>query len=135
MHEPNTPSTGAPAIVTPHPTERTFAVLAHMSTLLGYAIPFGQFLAPYTIQLLRGPESEFVLGHTREVLNFQLAVLALLLLGLLLSSVGIGWVVIAAALLHSLIQTVRGAQAASRSEAFRYPFTPRLLARTHHKSR
>jgi uncharacterized Tic20 family protein len=101
-----------------------------MSSLLGYTIPFGQFLAPYTIQLLWGPESELVSVHTREVLNFQLTVLAALLLGVLLSPLGIGWVVIAAALLHSMIQTVRGARAASRSEPFRYPFALPLLART-----
>ena len=130
MQEPNTPLTGASVSVAPSPTERAFSVLAHMSSLLGYAIPFGQFLAPYTVELLGGLESKFVLAHTREVLNFHLTVLALLLLGLLLSPLGIGWPVIAAALLHSLIQTVRGAQAASRSEAFRYPLTVRLLGRT-----
>ncbi len=130
MHEPSTPPTGASVSVAPSSTERAFSVLAHMSSLLGYTIPFGQFLAPYTIQLLRGFESEFVLAHTREVLNFQLTILALLLLGLLLSPLGIGWVVIAAALLHSLVQTVRGAQAASRSEPFRYPVALRLLGRT-----
>ena len=127
MHEPTTIPTAVPAGVAPRQTDRAFSVLAHMSSLLGYAIPFGQFLAPYTIQLLRGSESEFVLEHTREVLNFQLTVLILLLLGLLLSPLGIGWVVIAAALLHSLVQTIRGAQAASRSERFRYPATLRLL--------
>lgn len=130
MSETNAPPTGTRISVALHPIERTFAVLAHMSSFLGYAIPFGQFLAPYTIQLLRGPESEFVLAHTREVLNFQLTVLALVLLGWLLSSVGVGWVVIAAALLHSLVQTVRGAKAASRSEPFRYPYSLRLLGRT-----
>jgi hypothetical protein len=130
MHEPNTSPTGASVSVAPSSTERAFSVLAHMSSLLGYTVPFGQFLAPYTIQLLRGFESDFVLVHTREVLNFQLTILALLLLGLLLSPLGIGWVVIAAALLHSLVQTVRGAQAASRSEPFRYPFALRLLGRT-----
>ena len=130
MHEPNTPPTGASVSVARYPSDRAFSVLAHMSSLLGYAVPFGQFLAPYTIQLLRGHESELVLAHTREVLNFQLTVLALLLLGLLLSPLGIGWVVIAAALLHSMIQTIRGAQAASRSERFRYPVTLRLLGRT-----
>jgi hypothetical protein len=129
MHEPNTSPTPGSVSVAPQPTDRAFAVLAHMSSLLGYALPFGQFLAPYTIQLLRGLESEFVLAHTREVLSFQLTILVLLLLGLLLSPLGIGWVIIAAALLHSMIQTVRGARAASRSELFRYPFTLRLLAR------
>ena len=130
MHEPDSPPASDSVSVAPHATDRAFSVLAHMSSLLGYAIPFGQFLAPYTIQLLRGLESEFVLAHTREVLNFHLTILVFLLVGLLLSPLGIGWVVIAAALLHSLIQTVRGAQAASRSEPFRYPFTLRLLAGT-----
>ena len=127
MHEPSSVGAAASASLPPSPTDRAFSVLAHMSSLLGYAIPFGQFLAPYTIQLLRGLESESVLEHTREVLNFQLTILFLLLVGLLLSPLGIGWVVVAAALLHSMIQTVRGARAASRSEPFRYPFSLRLL--------
>ena len=130
MHEPNTPAASGSVRVAPDSTDRAFSVLAHMSSLLGYTIPFGQFLAPYTIQLLRGLESEFVLTHTREVLNFHLTILVLLLLGLALSPLGIGWVVIAAALLHSLVQTLRGAQAASRSELFRYPFALRLLPGT-----
>ncbi len=108
--------------------DRTFSVLAHVSSFLGYAIPFGQFLGPYTIQLLRGSESEVVLAHTREVLNFQLTILGLVIAGFVLLSTGIGGVVIAAALAHSMVQTVRGARAASRSETFEYPFTLRLLA-------
>jgi uncharacterized Tic20 family protein len=99
-----------------------------MSSLLGYSIPFGQFLGPYTVQLLWGAESEFVSSHTREVLNFQITILGLLLASLVLASWGIGWVLVALVLLHSLVQTVRGARAASRSESFRYPFSFRLLS-------
>ena len=110
------------------PEDRTRTVLPHVTTYLGYAIPFGQFLGPYTIQLLRGSESEVVLAHTREVLNFQLTILGLVVAGFVLLSTGIGWIVIAAALAQSMVQTVRGARAASRSETFEYPFTLRLLA-------
>jgi uncharacterized Tic20 family protein len=99
-----------------------------MSSFLGYPIPFGQFLAPYTIQLVGGAGSHFVSSHTREVLNFQLNILVLLLLILALSTFGLGWLLLLpAALIYSVIQTVRGARAASRSQLFRYPVAFRLL--------
>jgi len=115
------------------PPDRAMAVLAHMSSFLGYPIPFGQFLAPYTIQLVRGVSSGFVSSHAREVLNFQLNILALLLLGLALSAFGVGWLLLVpVALLYSLAQTVRGARAASRSQLFRYPVVFRLLSEPAH---
>jgi uncharacterized Tic20 family protein len=100
--------------------DRTMAVLAHMTSLLGYSIPFGQFLGPYTIELLAGAESEFVRSHTREVLRFQLTILILMVACVALSPFGIGWPLLGVVLLHSLVQTIRGARAASRSERFRY---------------
>jgi len=111
----------------PLPGERGSAVLAHMSSFLGYAIPLGQFLGPYTVELACAAESAFVRSHTREALNFQLTILAILFAGLLLWPLGIGPVVLALALLHSVIQTVRGARAASESRRFRYPLTIRLF--------
>lgn len=127
MSETDTTTTRIIHATAASPEDRRLSVLAHMSSFLGYIIPFGQFLAPYTIQLLRGPESDFVFAHTREVLNFQITIVALLLAGLVLSPLGIGWLVIAATLAHSMWQTIRGARAASRTEPFEYPFTLRVL--------
>ena len=107
--------------------ERAPAVLAHMTAVLGYAIPFGQFLGPYSVQLICGGESPFVRSHAREALNFQLTILGMLLVGLVLLPFGIGALIFVVVLVHSLVQTVRGAQAASRLEPFRYPLSVRLL--------
>ena len=57
--------------------ERTWAMLAHLSALLGYVAVLGQYIAPLVIYLVYRERSRFVAFHALQALYFQLALLLL----------------------------------------------------------
>jgi len=57
--------------------ERTWAMLAHLSALLGYIVVLGQYIAPLVIYLVYRERSRFVAFHALQALYFQLALLLL----------------------------------------------------------
>jgi uncharacterized Tic20 family protein len=59
------------------PEERTWAMLAHLSALLGYVVVLGQYIAPLVIYLVYRERSRFVAFHALQALYFQLALLLL----------------------------------------------------------
>jgi uncharacterized Tic20 family protein len=92
--------------------DRLLAGLAHAS---GY---FTTFVGPLVFLLLSGRRSAYVRRHALEALNFQLTLLAVVIL-----TFGIG------AILYAVTWIVAGvaAIAALAGHEFRYPFTLRLL--------
>jgi len=55
--------------------EKTIAALAHLSALLQYFIPFGNFIFPIIIWSSKKDKSEFIDYHGKQVINFQLSLL------------------------------------------------------------
>ncbi len=107
--------------------ERTMALLSHVAAFLGYVVPFGQLIAPYVILLLRRDESDFVVRHARESLNFQITVTISLLVALVLTSIWIGYLLLPAILVYSAVMALVAASRASRRELYTYPFALRLV--------
>ncbi len=107
--------------------ERTLAVLSHDAAGLGYVVPFGQLIAPYVILLLRRDESDFVVHHARESLNFQITITISLLVALVLTSIWIGYLLLPAILMYSAVMALVAASRASRKERYTYPFALRLV--------
>jgi hypothetical protein len=114
---------------TQHPTEqRNWAVLCHLSALLGLVIwGFGIVLGPLIVWLMKKDSMPFVDEQGKEALNFQITVflagvvcasLVFLLIGIpllvLLGIVDFVFVVIAA------VKTSEGA-------GYRYPISLRLI--------
>ncbi len=107
--------------------ERTMAVLSHVAAFLGYAVPFGQLIAPYVILLIRRGESDFVVHHARESLNFQITITVSLLVALVLTSMWIWYLLLPAILVYSAVMVLVAASRASRGELYTYPFALRLV--------
>jgi uncharacterized Tic20 family protein len=107
--------------------ERSMAVLSHVLAFLGYAIPFGQLIAPYAILLIRRDESDFIAHHARESLNFQITITISLLAALALTSIWIGYLLLPVVLVYSAIMVLIAASRASRREPYTYPFALRLV--------
>jgi len=109
-------------------TDRNLSLLMHLALVLGMFVPVAPMLAAPAFVLIawlaKRDESPFVDDHGREVLNMMLSgvifsvVLAITVIGVLPL---LAWYVV------MLINTIRGAIAASRSEYFRYPMILRLL--------
>ena len=107
--------------------EKQWGMFAHLAALAGIVIPLGNLLGPLIVWLVKKDTMPFVADQGKEALNFNITVfiaafisgiLRLVLIGfLLLIVVGIAW----------LVLTIMAALAANKGEAYRYPFTLRLI--------
>jgi uncharacterized Tic20 family protein len=128
---------------TPSESERTWAMLAHLSAPIGIVLSAGSlpFLGPLVVWLVKRNDSPFVVGQAKEALNFHLTLFLLALgavaVGLLLLVVtlglailvvvpmlGIGYVVLLAV---AIVLGIVGGIEAHRGVPYRYPFALRLI--------
>lgn len=75
-------------------SQSTWAMFCHLSTLVGYVIPFGNYLGPFVVWLAKRREYPRVDDQGKEALNFQITlllyVLSLVAIGGVLTLIGIG---------------------------------------------
>ncbi|MBD2231762.1 DUF4870 domain-containing protein [Phormidium tenue] len=110
-----------------NPESRMWAMLAHLSALSGFVIPFGNIIGPLVIWLVKRDEMSFVNDQAREALNFNISmtiymvvagVLIFVLIGIpLMIVLGIAW----------LVLVILAAVKANEGTAYRYPLTLRLV--------
>ncbi len=134
------PSNGpqSPPSDMPSAEERTWALFAHLSALLGCIVTghwfgWGCFLGPLVIWLVKKDSMPFVNDQGKEALNFNITIaivgIALFLLTLMTLGLGvvlaipIGVVVGVAWLVFTIIAAIR----ANEGVRYRYPFTLRLI--------
>jgi uncharacterized Tic20 family protein len=123
MNDPTPPAASAPT-----ENERTWGMLAHLSALAGLVLPlFGIVLGPLAVWVTHRDGSEFVVGHAREALNFNLSVLLGALACLLLMLVFVGFLLGTALFIAWLVLTLIAAIRASEGRTYRYPFSLRLV--------
>jgi uncharacterized Tic20 family protein len=124
---------------TPSAEERQWAMLAHLSALIGgiltsgWAGSIGCFIGPLIIWLVKKDTMPFVDDQAKEALNFNItvAIVFFVLFLLALFTLGIGlvisvplWIIIGIAW---LVLTIIAAIKANEGVAYRYPFTLRLV--------
>lgn len=115
--------------------ECMWGMLAHLSCFSSILIPFGNLLGPFIVWQVKKDESEYVVAHAKEALNFQLsltiyssvtAILMFILffvffIGLLLIPVLIAMVI------FGLVQTIIAGLRANEGKFHEYPLTLRLI--------
>ncbi|MEO5721467.1 MAG: DUF4870 domain-containing protein [Chthoniobacterales bacterium] len=114
---------------------RTWTVLCHASSLLGFFVPvFGHILGPLIIWLVKRDESAEVNEHGKESLNFQISMFiytsALGVVTFILMFVLIGFLLLplfAVLFLADIILVIIAALKANEGELYRYPLTIRLI--------
>jgi len=107
--------------------ERTFGMFCHLSTLIGFLVPFGNFLGPLVIWLLKKDEMPFVDDQGREALNFQITMLFGYLICIVLMFVVVGFFLIWPLLVFDIIMVIIASIKANDGEKYRYPFAVRLI--------
>ena len=112
---------GAP-YVGPPPTqdEKTMGMLAHLLGIFG-------FIGPLIVWLIKKDQSPFVNDQGKEALNFHLVMLIGYVIGGILTFFCIGFFVILAVWVCSLIFSIMGAMKAKEGIAYRYPFNIRMI--------
>ena len=144
MQPPDQPSPGDPSppppsspIPPPYPQpggdmpskeERTWAMAAHIGSLLGYVlIPFANVIVPLVIWLVKKDTMPFVADQAKESLNFQITATIALLVGMILIVFCIGWFVLIPAAIAGIVFSVIGGIKANDGIRYRYPVTLRLV--------
>lgn len=107
---------------------RTYALLMHLTPLLGLVLPVVSVAAPVIMWQVRRTSSPFIDDHGREAVNFHISLMVYALAGIPLSMfcfVGIGvWV---AAGILAVVGMVMASIAAHNGEYYRYPMCLRWV--------
>lgn len=104
----------------PSGDDTTWALLAHLSW---FVIPL---IGPLIVFLAK-PDAPFARRHAAEALNFHLTLLLALIVSAILVVVIIGFFLLIALGIASLVLTVLAAVAAGRGQDYRYPLTIRFV--------
>lgn len=107
--------------------EKTFGMLAHLSALAVFLFPFGNFIGPLVIWLIKKDHSAWVDKQGKESLNFQLSIAIYFIVSTILMIVLIGFLLIIAVSVFSLVMVVIASIRVSNGEDFHYPLCIRLI--------
>ena len=125
MSEPvDTGETGSGA---PDRDSQQWGMIAHLSALIGFVIPFGNLIGPLVVWQMK-KDMPFVVDQGKEALNFQITVAIAVFVCLLLSLVVVGMLLLPVVGIGALVLTVMAGIKANNGEAYRYPFTLRLIS-------
>ncbi len=108
--------------------ERIWCTLCHLSALAGYLLPFGHVLLPLLIWVTKRAKVRGVDDAGMESLNFQLTVSLFGLIGIMLSAVFIGLVLLFALVVLHVSMTLVACLRAQRGERVRYPVNIRIIS-------
>ena len=111
---------------TPDRESQQWGMIAHLSALIGFIIPFGNLIGPLVIWQMK-KDMPFVVDQGKEALNFQITVAIAVFVCLLLFVLVIGMLLLPVVGLGALALTVIAGIKANNGEAYRYPFALRLV--------
>ena len=112
---------------TPSADDRQWGLFAHLSALTGVIIPFGNIIGPLVVWQVKKDTSAFAADQGKEALNFNITLLLAAIVCFALMLVLIGFVLLPILGVVWLILTIIAAIKANNGEAYRYPFTLRLV--------
>jgi uncharacterized Tic20 family protein len=107
--------------------EKTWGMLAHLSSLAGFIIPFGNVLGPLVVWLIKKDTMPFAADQGKEALNFNITVAIAAIISCILIFVVIGFLLLAVVAVGWLVLTILACIEANKGVAYRYPFTLRLI--------
>jgi uncharacterized protein len=111
----------------PTQDERTWGMLAHLSALLGLAVPLGSVIAPLVVWLMKREQSAFVADQSKEALNFNITVGIAAVICIVLAFVFIGMLLGIVLFVYWLVMTILAGIKANEGSLYRYPFAIRLV--------
>lgn len=106
---------------------RFWHMLCHLSALLGYVFPFGHVLGPLLVWLFRRDRIPGVEAAGRESLNFQLTVTLMGLIGVMLSVIFVGLILLFLVVVFHFCMTLYASRRAQRGQDVAYPLNVRII--------
>jgi len=103
------------------PDEKNWGVIAHLSALSGYLVPFGWIIGPLVVYLIKKDLLPFAAGEAKSALNFQItmAIPAVICIPLIFLCIGIPLLILVG--LVDLIFIIVAAVKASEGKPYKYP--------------
>lgn len=111
----------------PDQNAKTWGMLAHISSLSGLIIPFGNLIGPLVVWQMKKNEHPFIDDQGKESVNFQILMAIALIVSGLLICVFIGFFILPVVLLLQLIFEIIAGVKANNGEPYRYPFNIRFI--------
>lgn len=108
--------------------EKNWAMFCHLAALSGFLIPFGNFLGPLIIWLIKKDASPLVDAEGKKSLNFQISVSIYFVVSAILVFVLIGFVLLIAVGIFALVMIILAAVKTSNGEDFQYPLSIRFFS-------
>lgn len=109
----------------PTPEERSWGMLAHLSSIIAILLGGMSFVGPLIVWLVKKDQSPFVADQGKEALNFQIAVL---LASLICGVTCILVILIPVIIVANIVFSVMAAMEANKGVYYRYPYTIRLIS-------
>ena len=110
-----------------NPESRMWAMVAHVSALSGFVIPFGNILGPLIVWLIKKDEMAFVEDQGKEALNFNISITIYAIISGILTLVLVGFAMLLILAIAWLVFVILAAVKANEGTAYRYPLTLRLI--------
>ena len=108
--------------------ERTWAIFAHLSALLGLiGIPFANLLAPFVIWLIKKKDMPLVDTNGKEALNLQISMTIYCLVAGVLCLIVIGIPILISLVITNVILVIIASVKISNGESYQYPLTIRFI--------
>ncbi len=108
--------------------QRTWGMLAHLSAIAGFFLPFGNIIGPLVVWLIKKDEMMFVNDQGKEALNFQISVSIYAIVSAFSIFLIIGFLLLPAVMIFSLVMTIIACVKANEGEYYRYPLCIRFIA-------
>ena len=102
---------------------RTWAMILHLSMLSGLVVPLAGLVVPIVIYMLKKDSMPGLRPHGFVVFNWMISAIIYAIISMILMIVGIGFLLIAALALVSLIFPIIGGVKASEGEVWPYPLS------------
>lgn len=116
------PPSGPSSTLSPQ-DERTFAMLAHLSSLAGFIIPFGNIIGPVVVWSIYKDKSSYVDYHGKQSVNFQITMSIAYIISFILIFVIIGIFLLAILGILGLVFAIIAGIKANNGEQYNYPFS------------
>lgn len=107
--------------------EKRLASLAHIISLAGFLVPFGNIVGPLVMFLVRKDDQKFLGAHAKESLNFQITWSIYYAIAGILVFVFIGFVILPVLAIIAIVLTIVAAVKAHEGGTYRYPATFRFI--------
>ncbi len=107
--------------------DKTFGMLAHLSALAGFVIPFGNIIGPLVVWLIKKDQSAWVDQQGKESLNFQISISIYAIISAILTLIVIGVLLMIAVGIFSLVMIIIASVKVNNGEDFKYPLCIRFL--------